>query len=135
MDIEQALTTYLLAQTGITALVDRRIHPDLMLARGKFPAIVWNDVSDRKNHTLTGQLALTNPMIQYTIYADTKAECKTIEIQLKTALSDYNGTLSGIVVDYIRLNYINKGIYKNEDGTVEKHMTDLEFEVNYQEGA
>ena len=131
-EITVALTTYILAQTGITSLIDRRFFYDYLPQGTKYPAIVGLNISDVKLHTLTEQLPLEQPMIQFTAYAETKAEVQSIASQLKTALSDYQGTLSGIEVDYIKLANELSTVEILADGTTKINMIDLEYEVNFQ---
>ncbi len=131
MEIEEALTTYLLAQTGLTSLIDRRLHSDYLPERATYPAVVWINVSDVKLHSLSGQLSLTSPMIQYTAYATTKAQAKTVANQLTLALNDFQGTMSGVEVQYIKLVNEFSSVDTIADGTTKINMTDLEYEVNF----
>jgi len=131
LEIEEALTTYLLAQTGLTALIDRRFFYEEMPQGATFPAVVCIKVSDIKDHYLTTQSTLESPMLQFTAYASTKAGARAVSNQLKAALCDYTGTLSGVVVQYIRLENELSGLEKSSDGTVKVYTEDLEFEINY----
>lgn len=70
-------------------------------------------------------------MLQFTAYASTKAGARAVSNQLKAALCDYTGTLSGVVVQYIRLENELSGLEKSSDGTVKVYTEDLEFEINY----
>jgi hypothetical protein len=130
-EIEEALTTYLLAQSGLTALIGGRFFPDLLEDDATLPAVVYLNISDVKDHTLDGQLALESPVIQFTAYATTKSAAKAVAAQLKTALSDYHGTLSGITVQYIKLLNELSSVDTSADGMVKVWTTDLEYEVNY----
>jgi len=129
MEIEEALTTYLLAQTGLTALIDRRFYFDILPQNCNLPAVVCTLISDVKDHTMTLQCDLERPMYQFSAYATTRAGARAVANQLKTALVDYHGTLSGIVVQYIRLAY---EISTTEtDADTKTSVTHLEYEVNF----
>ena len=131
-EIEEALVAHLLAQPGLTALIGNRLYPDLLEDDTSLPAVVYLNVSDTKDHTLAGQLDLESPVIQFTAYATTKAGAKAVAAQLKTALSDYHGTLSGVPVQYIKLLNELSSSSTTADGMVRVFTTDLEFEVNYE---
>lgn len=131
-EIEEALTTYLLAQSGLTALIGARFFPDLLEDDSDLPAVVYLDVSNVPEHTLGGQLDLESPVIQFTAYATTKAGAKAVAAQLKTALSDYHGTLSGVPVQYIKLLNELSTVDTTGDGMIRVYTTDLEYEVNFE---
>jgi len=131
-EIEEALVAHLLAQPGLTALIGNRLYPDLLEDDTSLPAVVYLNVSDTKDHTLAGQLDLESPVIQFTAYATTKAGAKAVAAQLKTALSDYHGTLSGVPVQYIKLLNELSSSSTTADGMVRVFTTDLEFEVNFE---
>jgi hypothetical protein len=132
MDIEEALTAYLLAQSGLTALIARRLYFDSLKLGTDLPAVVCINISDVKLHTLTGQYANERPMYQFSAYGSTRAEARAVANQLKTALIDYHGTLSGVVVNKIELQNELSSQYVSADGTTKTCIVDLEFEVSYE---
>lgn len=131
MEIEQALKTYLQTQSGLTALVGTRILPDDISAGVALPAVIFFRVSDVKDHILTGQSKLERPIFQFSAYATTKAAVRAITNQLKTALCDYSGTLSGLVIQYIQLQNEMSTIQTTGDGSQRVYVEDLEFEINF----
>ena len=130
-EIEVALRTHLLTKAALTALVSTRIFPDDVSDGAAFPCVVYFKVSDVKDHTLTGQSTLERPVFQFSSYATTKAAARAIANQLKTALCDYCGTLSGIVVQKIELQNEMSSLETTGDGTQKIYVEDLEFEVNF----
>lgn len=132
MEIDEALTAYLLARPGLTALIGRRLYPEetpQSIDLATQTAVTYIFVSDVKIHTHDGQEALESPSIQFTAYAPTRSAARAVSIQLKTALCDYVGTMSGLEVQYIKLINELPSMWKNTDGTVKVHIVDLEFEV------
>lgn len=124
MEIEEAIRAYLLTKTAITNLISTRIYTDQL--EGALPAIVYQKVSDVKDHTLTGQSELESPVFQLSAYATTKNAARTLSNAIKTALQDYTGTLSGIEIQWIEL--------LNEFSTVEQtpekaYVEDLEYQI------
>lgn len=131
MEIDEALLAYLLSQSGLTALIDRRLYPDERPQGSDLPAVSYMYVSDVKDHTLTAQQKLESPMIQFTSYASTRAQARAVSNQVKTALADYAGTLSGLEVQYIKLVNELPSTERNADGTVLVRTVDQEYEINF----
>lgn len=130
MDIEEALTTHLLAQTGLTALITRRFFYDEAPEGTTYPYVICINVSDVKDHTLTGQLEVERPMYQFSVYAATRASARLVGIQLKAALQDYHGTLSGITVQKIELQ--NELATRENTGEVSASILDQEYQIIYE---
>jgi hypothetical protein len=131
MEIEEALTTYLLSQSGLTALIDRRFFYDERPENSTLPALLCINISDVKDHTLTAQQKLESPMLQFTSYGATRASARAVANQVKTALADYVGTMSGIEVQYIKLVNELPSTEQNEDGTIKVRTVDQEYEINF----
>lgn len=132
MHIEEAITAYLLAHTGLSALISRRFFFEEMPQNTTFPAVVVIKISDIKEHSLSGQLDLERPTYQFTSFATTKAGSRAVSEQLKLALVDYKGVLSGVVVQKIELQTEISSMEKTADGTLKIYTEDLEFQVNYE---
>jgi len=129
-EIEESLRTYLLTQSGLTALIVNRVMPDEYTAGVTLPAVTYQKISDVKDHLLTGQSTVERPVFQYTTYARSRAVARSVTNQLKTALCDYSGTLSGIVVQKIELQNEMSGI--ETDGVSRVYTEDLEFQVTFE---
>jgi len=128
MEIEEVLKAYLLTKTGLTALISTRILSDDM--SGTMPCVVYHKVSDVKETTHDGKAPVEWPVFQYSSYASTKAAARAISNQLKSALCDYKGTLSGIVVqDITLLNEMSSS--ESAEGGGKYFIDDLEFRVVY----
>lgn len=130
-EIEEALRTYLLTKTALTALVSTRVFPDDYSDGAALPCVVYQKISDTKDHTLTAQSTLERPTFQFSSYATTKSVARSITNQLKAALCDYVGTLSGIIVQKIELQSETSSLENTGDGTGKVCVEDLEFEVNF----
>lgn len=130
MEIEEAVRTYLLTISGLTSLVGTKILPDELSDGVALPAVLYQKISDVKTHSLTGQSSLERPIFQYSAYASTKSAAIAIKNQLKTALRDYQGTLSGLVIQKIELQNENSSADKN--GTYTAYVEDLEFEISFE---
>ena len=131
MHIEEAFTAYLLARTGLTALITRRFFFEELPQNTILPAVVCIKISDIKDHTLTGQSELERPVYQFTCLASTKAGARAVAEQIKLALSDYQGTMQGVVVQKIELQNEMASLEKSSDGTTRVYFEDLEYQINY----
>lgn len=131
-EIEEALVKYLLAQTGLTDLISSKLFPEEIPMGTTLPAVSYIKVSDVKLHTLTGQDGLERPFIQFTVMSLTKAATRLVANQIEVALKDYVGTLSGIVIQYIRLENKMSNLETSNDGTVKVYTEDLEFQINFE---
>ena len=132
MEIEEVLTTYLLAQSGLTALIANRLEPEELPQGSDLPAVTYIKVSDVPDHTLSGQLEVESPFFQFTAFAFTKAGARAVANQLKAALNDYAGTLSGIVIQRIRLENKMSNLEKSPDGTIKVFTEDLEYNITFE---
>lgn len=130
MEIEEAIRTYLLTVPGLVSLIGDKVMPDEVGGGVALPLITYQKISDRKLHTLSGQLAVERPIWQYTVYAATKDAARAIINLLKTAMCDYQGTLSGLVIQKIELQGENASTQRG--GTFTAYVEDLEFEITFE---
>jgi hypothetical protein len=97
MTIKDAIYTYLITQTGLTALVGTRIYPDGEIPqRVSLPAIEYSLVSKVQDHTSGSDAG--NPYFsrwQFDCWADKGYTADDVAVQLIAALKDYSGTLGG----------------------------------------
>lgn len=132
MEIGDALVAYLLAYPGLAALIGTKLEPDSMPPGAALPYVTYMTVSDVKDHTLQGISELEHPVYQFTSYATTKASARAIVNQIKAALSDYHGTMSGVTVQYIQLVNELPSSYVSADGLIKTFTHDLEFKIYYE---
>lgn len=95
MDIETALMTYLLAQSGITNLVSRRIHFVRAKQGTTPPYIVMTKISGPRKHSHDGSSQLAHPRFQFSCFAKTYGAAKGVTAALQAALQGYSGTMGG----------------------------------------
>jgi hypothetical protein len=133
-EIEEVLVAYILAQSGITGLIDRRLYPEEIPQGTTLPAVVYIKVSDVKLHTLTQQNKLEQPTFQFTALSFSKAEGRSIVNQFKTALIDFVGTMGGIVIQKIELVFEDSTLETNNytDPITTVYVDSLEFRVNFE---
>ena len=93
MEIRQALKTYLLAQSGLKALIGQRLYysgetPQTV----QTPYVVMEKVSSLPTHSHDGNSHLDNTRIQFSIFADTIYETVLIAAQIKV-IDGFKGTM------------------------------------------
>lgn len=114
MVVEEALRTYLLTQSGLTALVSNRIY-FLKLPQGSdLPAVVIQKIDSPKIHGFSSDIgAMTR--IQTTSWALTYTEVSAVQEQIRTATQNYmNQTMGSVPVKNIELD---EGPDQYEDDT------------------
>lgn len=131
MELEEALTSYLMDFAGLTALIGDNLYPDELPQGINLPAVIYSKISDIKDHTLVGQNRLESPMLQFTTFAGTKTAARAIANQLKAALCDFQGMMSGLEVQYIKLENELSTLERTPDDTLKIYTEILEFEINY----
>lgn len=128
-NLDEALYTYLTGHTGLKALISTRVYPEEAPQSAALPHVVVQKISDTKDHFLSGICTLERPIYQFSAIATTKAVAKQVAVQLKSALSDYHGTLSGNTVQWASLLNEFSSMEKSPDGTLKIYFEDLEFEI------
>lgn len=130
-NIDEALYTYLTNHAGLKNLIGTRVYPEEAPQSATLPHVVVIKISDMKDHFLSGVSPLERPIYQFSAIATTKSVAKSVAVQLKSALSDYHGTLTGNVVQWVSLINEISTMEKSPDGTLKIYYEDLEFEIYY----
>lgn len=131
-EIEEAVIQYLLAQTGLADLIGTKLYPEELPQKTELPGVTYIKISDVKDHLLTGQSNVDSPVFQFTVFSFTKSEARNVSNQIKKALKDYSGVLSGLVIQKIELEneITNK---ETVDGGILKVFTEsLEFKIIFE---
>lgn len=131
MELEEALRTYLLTKTGLTALIGTRIAPDDIADGMAIPCVTYKKISDVKTTTHQGISELEMPSFQFSCYADSKSVARRINNQIRTALTDYRGVMSGLTVQAITLLNEMSSRQNLGDGTGKYFIDSLEFEIAF----
>ena len=128
MDIDVALMTCLKAHTGLTALVGTRIHFDEAPQGTVTPYVVILDVSNVLDEDHQGAIDVEQPVKQFSAYAATRADARSVARQLRAALAAWSAPglqharrLSERIVPII-----------DEDGTIHARFAVLEYEITHE---
>lgn len=99
--IEKALVNRLNNYSGLTALVGSRVYPLVAPNNVMRPYIVYQKISGPQVHTMGQDPGLQYPRFQFSCWGETYSSVKAVGAQVKAALSDYSGTLLGVVIQRI----------------------------------
>jgi hypothetical protein len=130
-ELDEAITTYLLARTGLTALIGRRFSFDEPPKDTTLPYVVCKEISNVFNDDMDGKIENENPNWQWTVYAVSRESAKAVGRQLRAALQDYSGTLSGITVQKIKLRFELQSKEMIGD-TQSVHTLDQEYQIYFE---
>lgn len=95
---EEALFSFLVADTDLTALVGQRIYPLLLPQQPTTPAISYQRISTTPLYALNGNQQLTKVRIQFDIFGATLADAKSVAEALHSRLDAYRGLMGSVQV-------------------------------------
>jgi hypothetical protein len=95
MTIEQAIFEALTEDSGVAAIVSRRVYPSLMPQNPTLPAIVYTLISGQQEESHDGPSGLARPRYQFDCYAETATGAFALSEALRLALHGFSGTLGG----------------------------------------
>lgn len=103
--------TFLLAQSGVTALVSDRIYFVRADQDVETPYIVVTKISGVREHSHDGSSELAHPRFQISVFGTTYSSCKSVTAAVQAALQGYKGAMSDVTVGAV--------FYDNETDTYE----------------
>lgn len=131
---EVGLTSYLLADAAIVALVFDRISPVMTFQTGTNPRIVYQRISSPRWHALTGPMQATQARFQIECYADTYAQAKELANAVRERMDGYRGFMGGTYVMSCLLQDERDDV--SIDPGVDDHaerFVQLDFEITHRE--
>jgi hypothetical protein len=134
MSLEKGLRAILIADGTVNGLVASRIYPQRRPTGSSLPAITYQTVYQEITEALAEQAGLRRSRVSVECTDDTYGDTKTLRNAVTAALIDYNGTISGEIIDSIRLE---AAVDIDEDlepasGSVGVFRTILDFIVFHQ---
>jgi hypothetical protein len=129
MDISVALYSYLSNYAGLTALVSTRIYPTIAPQGATIPCVVIQKISGNRNHTMQGDIPLTNQIHQISIYAESHASQVAIAAQIRVALNNYVGVMAtnGVTVQGVMI----VSEFEGYDTEAKEFFEKIDFEIFY----
>jgi hypothetical protein len=130
--MEEALRTYLLAQSGVSSLVSTRAHWNMRPQGSALPALVLAVIDRSPAYAMDGNSALAETRVQVDCYGTTYAQAKTLARAVRVPLDGKRFTQSSIRFEAFRLDERDL----SEAGTTEGeriHRISLDFQIWHQE--
>jgi len=117
MNLEEALFAYLKDHAGLKALVGTRIYPLILPQPPTLPAVTYFKVSLVNRRVMASPSdVLKQVRVQFSCWANTYSETKSVAEQVKVALQDFAGQMGG-GVQVLDGNIINEqDLYEDDTG-------------------
>lgn len=137
MIIEEAIAALLEADSGVSAIVDDRIFPQVIRQDEegviRLPAITYTNVSGFREHSLLGPAGYARPRMQIDCWAYFYLEAKQIAEAVRLALDGFRGDVS-IGSDSLRIEsstLVNVQDFDADEGKIRR--VSLDFSIHHQE--
>lgn len=130
--MEEALRTYLLAQSGIFGLVSTRAHWNIRPQGTALPALVLQVIDRSPAYAMDGNSALAETRVQVDCYGPSYSSAKLLARAVRDPLDGKRFTQSSIRFEAFRLDERDL----SEAGTTEGeriHRISLDFQIWHQE--
>jgi len=134
--LEEALKSYLLSQSGLTALIGQRYYP-LSIPQGcSMPAVAYEKISGPRIHAFSADIG-SYPRMEFTCYGETYPSVSAVFEQLRSALQDYLNTImggvGGLEVKAVLLQDERDDFETDSKGNIIKYSKIADFEIWYEE--
>ena len=137
MRIDEAVYTYLSGYAGLTALVGKRIYPDIAPQQAIYPCLTYQMLSEEEVNTFTQpNSTMIGVVFSFSVWGSTRASSKAASEQLRLAFKNYSGVTGGVggvtVSGVEKLGSISD-IDIDSDGKIIAYKTIMDFKIWYQE--
>lgn len=136
MEIGEALKTYLLSYSNLTALIGQRLHPDKLPQKPTYPACVFQQISTYREHAFRQDTGTAAATFQITSFGSTRKSAKDTAKQVRLALQNYSGVMGGdggVNVKAILIQNEMDDYDVDNDGRIIEYSTIQDFEIWYEE--
>lgn len=89
--IEEALTAYLQADSGLDTVISGRVYPLKLPQNGTLPAVTYYKVGGSRNMGLAGAFGSAQSRFRLDGWADSYSTVKALEVALMAAMDDFTG--------------------------------------------
>ncbi len=103
MIIEEALRTYVIGVTAVSALIGSRFYPLRIPENPTYPAVTYQRISGPRIRSHTGPSNLAYPRFQLDCYGATYLSAKASATALRVALDGYKGLMGTVAVGSVLL--------------------------------
>ena len=100
--IENAIYSMLSSDGPLSALVGTRIDPLLVPQGVAMPAVSYKQLPSSRDDTLGGPTGLVRSQWEFTCWSDLYSEARAVADALRQAISGFDGTVSGVVIQAVQ---------------------------------
>jgi len=101
--IEEALYATIIADPTVNSIVDTKVYPLRIPQSTAVPAIIYEQISGWREHTMTNRITMASPVFRITASATTYSGCRALANAIRTALNTASGTEGDITVQIMFL--------------------------------
>lgn len=132
MGINVAIYSRLSNYTDLTDLVSTRIYRLQAPHTTSFPYVTFGRVANEIIHAMGSDPGLEGPSFQVDVWAENTNSMENVSTEVKAALQDYSGTVSGIVIQ--RIFFDNEIDLSDEDTSILRiiYHNAMDFKVWYE---
>ena len=129
MALEDALTTVLAADPGVSPLVAARIFPGVVADNPAYPYISHHVISETTASAMGADVGCLRRRVQVDCFGETATSARTVALAVAAALTRFRGTVnytggSTVIEDIYRL-----GVNDNFDFAARKFKRSVDFDV------
>ena len=130
--MHQSLTSFLLADTTLSGLIDTRLAWKLMEPTAQTPRVILHTISQVSDYKMSGATGLRNTRIQVDCLGSTYAQAQTVASAVLSRLSGYRGvhgttTFDGVFHDNTR------DTFEDDDSPADLFGVSLDFTIWHKE--
>jgi hypothetical protein len=130
--IEDAVYTHLAADSGVAALVVKRIYPGLAPESPTYPLIVFRFISEISHPAMGGDVGIVERRLQVDCWDETATGAQQLGDAVTTALSRFMGTVTYTGGSTVIEDIYRDGVMDLFDEHARKHQRAVDFKVIYQ---
>ncbi len=137
-DVNVSLRTWLIAQSGVNALIgsgsSARCYPDVLDQAATLPAILYYTVSSTHDHLLKGLAGLVHDRVRFECYAMTRSGANALaQACISAGLIDLRGLYTSVYISAVELE---SGLVCYQDpptdgNDVPRYFTSFDLMVHY----
>ena len=130
--MEEALTALLLADPGVAARVDRRVHWDVMpRGTGGYPRVILQLVSAPDDYVMDGRSKLSSWEVQLDVWGRSKSETTIAARACRDLLSGYRGDVAAVAFRAIFINRASNSTGETSGTEDQLHRARIDLNISW----
>lgn len=135
LNLNEALYVRLAGTVALTALTGTRIYKGSAPDGADMPRLTYFSFNEDPKHAMSGDLGTNEECIQIDVWAETYSSMIDVDIQVKAALRDYNGTITtgadSLIIKWIFFDDAREFVDDDPKKRIKIYRKCLEFTVWY----